>query len=141
MRVEAWNLRVSHSFGAALSVECWINHGHLYIFSYFKKALENDGSVNNREVIKNLCMLFGTSIILKNSLPIIEGGFITPDQISALKNFKELLLEHIRPHIISILDSFMIPENFINSALIHGDPYDVPIYQFRTIWSWQERTN
>ena len=46
-------------------------HGHLYIFTYFKKALENDGSINNREVIKNLCMLFGTSIILSHSLPII----------------------------------------------------------------------
>ena len=68
-------------------------------------------------------MLFGTSLILKYSLPIIEGGFITPDQISALRNFKEILLDHLRPHVVNILDAFMIPDQFINSALMHGDPY------------------
>lgn len=53
-------------------------HGHLYAFTYFKKAIENDTSATNREVIKNLCMLFGASNIIKYATPIIEGGFITP---------------------------------------------------------------
>lgn len=64
-------------------------------------------------------------MILKYSLPIIEGGFITPGQIAALRNFKELLLEYIRPHAANILDSFMIPDQFITSALMQGDPYEV----------------
>jgi predicted MFS family arabinose efflux permease len=63
-------------------------HGHVYAFTYFRKALEQDSSVNNREVILNLCMLFGASSVIKYATPIIEGGFITPDQISALRNFK-----------------------------------------------------
>ena len=86
-------------------------------------------------------MLFGANVILKFSLPIIEGGFITPDQIAALKNFKELLLEYVRPHAANIIDSFMIPDQFISSALMHGDPYEVKMLQFRTIWSWREITS
>jgi len=67
-------------------------HGHVYTFSSFKRALEKGPSITNREILKNLCMLFGASSIIKYATPIIEGGFITPDQISALRNFKELLL-------------------------------------------------
>ena len=113
-----------------------ICHGHVYAFTYFKKALEQDSNVKNREVITNLCMLFGASSIIKYATPIIEGGFITPDQISALRNFKELLLERLRPHLISITDAFYIPEQFIQSALIHGDPYEVLYIIFRIISAW-----
>lgn len=65
-----------------------ICHGYLYIFNYFKKALEKDTSTTNREVIKNLCMLFGVSVLLKNSAPLIEGSFVAPEQLSALSRLK-----------------------------------------------------
>lgn len=67
-------------------------HGLLYIFSYFKKASEADKNVANKQVVKDLCMLFGVNTILKNSAPIIEGGFIIPEHLSGLARLKEILL-------------------------------------------------
>jgi len=60
----------------------------MYTYSYFKKSMENDKSVANHETSKNLCLLFGASSVLKNISPIIEGGFIKPEQISALSRLK-----------------------------------------------------
>jgi hypothetical protein len=73
-------------------------------------------------------MLFGAGAILEHSAPIIEGGFITPGQLSALRNFKELLLEYLRPHMVTIMDAFLIPEKTMQSGLTHGDPYQVLIF-------------
>jgi hypothetical protein len=63
-------------------------HAIFYTFNCFKNAVEKDDSQINKEVIKNLCLLFGVSSLLKNSGPIIEGGFITPDQICAMMRVK-----------------------------------------------------
>jgi hypothetical protein len=65
-----------------------ICHGYLYMFALFKKAVEKDTNVTNRELIQNLCMLFGADALLKNSAPIIEGGFVQPEHLSALRRFK-----------------------------------------------------
>ena len=50
--------------------------------------MENDKNVANHETSKNLCLLFGASSVLKNISPIIEGGFIKPELISALSRLK-----------------------------------------------------
>ena len=125
--LDVWNRHAGSDIKKAAQ-----NHGLLYMFSYFKKAVEKDPSVNNKEVIKNLCMLFGSSTIIQYSSSIIEGGFITPEQIIALRNFKEYLLEEIRPHLVTIIDCFLLPEQFTQSALISGDPYEVIFILFRT---------
>ena len=65
-----------------------ISHALFYTFSYFEKAVLIDSCETNREVVTNLCLLFGTTVVLKNISPIIEGGFIKPEQISALSRFK-----------------------------------------------------
>lgn len=54
-------------------------------------------------------MLFGVDAILKNSAPIIEGGFIQPDHLSSLRRLKEILLDNIRPHAVKVVDAFHIP--------------------------------
>ena len=100
-------------------------HSLLYVFNNFRKALDKDTSIYNKAVSTNLCLLFGINSILKYSGPIIEGGFITPEQLESLANFKEVLLEKLRPHVARIVDSFLLPKSLIQSALTQGDPYEV----------------
>ena len=42
-----------------------------------------------------------------------------------LKELKEEMLAKLRPHILGIVDSFGIPDKFLRSALITGNPYEV----------------
>jgi hypothetical protein len=64
-------------------------------------------------------------MILTHSAAVAEGGFILPVHISSLMRLKEHLLDKIRPQLAGLLDSFLVPENLIRSALAHGDPYQV----------------
>jgi hypothetical protein len=72
-----------------------------------------------------LCRLFGANTVLSNSIAIAEGGYILPAHITGLIQLKEKLLEEIRPNLVAILDSFLIPEGYLRSAFAKGNPYDV----------------
>jgi hypothetical protein len=64
-------------------------------------------------------------VVLNYSGTIAEGGFLLSSHITALVRLKEKLLEQIRPELTGILDSFMIPEDYLRSAFTKGNPYDV----------------
>ena len=74
-------------------------------------------------IAEELCKLFGINIILTHTADLIEGKFISPNQISELKKLKEVVLSRLRPDLIGIVDGFGIPDKFIRSALISGNPY------------------
>ena len=69
-----------------------IAHGLLFLFKNFNKAVQEDRNEKNGDVIRNLCLLFGASTIIQHSTVTVEGGFLTPEQLSALRNYKEFLL-------------------------------------------------
>ena len=76
-----------------------------------------------RVIAEELCKLFGINMILIHTSGLIEGGFISSNQISLLKKLKEVILNRLRPDLIGIVDGFGIPDKFIRSALISGNPY------------------
>jgi hypothetical protein len=108
-------------------------HSLFYTFENFKNAVERDINPKNKEILTDLCLLFGAHTILNNSPAIVEGGFIQPAHLSSLMRLKEELLNKLRSQLIGLLDSFVLPEKIIRSALTTGDPYQVPSIRFRTI--------
>lgn len=74
-------------------------------------------------------MLFGIGAVTSQTIvsPILEGGFLTSEQMSSLCELKEHLLAKLRPNFIGILDGFGIPDKYYRSALIRGNPYEVYI--------------
>jgi hypothetical protein len=57
----------------------------------------------------------------------VEGGFVCPIKFSELQGEKENILKRIRPLTINLLDSFGIPEKYLRSELVSGNPYQVVI--------------
>ena len=71
-----------------------------------------------------LCKLFAISQLQRLSEPVIEGGFICPQKWSMLSVDKEVALKAIRPHTAVLLDSFAIPDKYLRSEVVKGDPYE-----------------
>ena len=64
-------------------------------------------------------------MIFDFSASIIENGQISSEQMQGLRELKEVLLRKLRPAVIGLVDSFGIPDKYIRSALIKGNPYEV----------------
>lgn len=75
--------------------------------------------------------MFGVNFLLSHINPAAEGGFISSAQTRSLFDLKEALLKKLRPDLIGIVDGFGIPDKFIRSALISGNPYEVIYFLLR----------
>jgi hypothetical protein len=60
-------------------------------------------------------LLFGANFILTKGTAVIQGGFLSRDQVRSLHELKEVLLPKLRPVVIGIIDGFGIPEKYIRS--------------------------
>lgn len=120
---ELWN-----KHGGVRLQELAIMHSVYYTYNCFREVIVMEKCERVREVVVQLCKLYGVNQILTHSNPIIEGGFLTQPQIATLSELKEILLKTLRPHLIGLVDAFGIPEKFIRSALAKGNPYEVFFY-------------
>lgn len=101
-----------------------ILHAGYYTFDSFKKAVTKEKDEKIKELTSSLCLLFGVNFVLGHANPVIQGGFITNDQLTSLQDLKEILLRKLRPDLIGLVDGFGIPDKYIRSALISGNPYE-----------------
>ena len=118
--LDVWN---KHA-GSRLK-ELGMYHGIYYLYNSFKEAVDLQKDEKIKSIVSDLCLLFGANMILGNSGPIIEGGYITTEQLRSLNELKQSILTKIRPVLIGIVDSFGIPDKYVHSALIYGNPYEV----------------
>lgn len=107
--------------------ELAVMHSGFYTFDSFRRAVVDEPNEKVKEITTNLCLLFGANFLLTHLNPAAEGGFITSAQTRSLFDLKEVLLKNLRPEIIGIVDGFGIPDKYIRSALIYGNPYEVTI--------------
>lgn len=77
--------------------------------------------------------MFAIGQIQRLSEPILEGGFICPVKYNLLNDEKEKIFNRLRPIVAGLLDSFGIPDKFVRSELVRGNPYNVRMSLFRTI--------
>lgn len=115
---ELWNMH-----GGVRLQELAIMHSVYFTYNCFHEAIILERSEEVREVVLQVCKLYGVNQILTHSGPIIEGGFLTHSQLADLIKLNAMLLKSLRSNLIGLVDSFAIPEKFIRSALAKGNPY------------------
>ena len=98
-------------------------HAVFFVINQFIEAINKEKKTQIRELMTQLCKLFSISQIQKLAEPIIEAGFICPVKWSLLNSEKEMALKLIRPHAAVLLDSFNIPDKYLRSEVVKGDPY------------------
>jgi acyl-CoA oxidase len=98
-------------------------HGVYTMVNQLSKVIEGCDNSEIKALIQDLCKLFAAGQIQRLAEPIIEGGFICPLKWAMLSNEKELALKRIRPHAAVLIDSFGIPEKYLRSEVISGNPY------------------
>ena len=102
-------------------------HSAYFTFDSFRESVVLEKREKIKEITNDLCILFGISAIMNGTVnsAILEGGFLTAEQIDSLHERKEILLKKLRPDLIGIIDGFGLPEKYYRSALIRGNPYEV----------------
>jgi hypothetical protein len=99
-------------------------HGVHFMIDEFIQAITKEKNQSIKPLIVELGKLFAIGQIQRLAEPIIEGGFICPMKWSMLYTDKEAALKAIRPHIAVLLDSFGIPDKYLLSEVVSGNPYE-----------------
>lgn len=81
------------------------------------------------EILKDLFRLFALFTIDKQGTEFIVSGALQPQQLADLTPNLQRLMQAIRPHAVSLVDAFSIPDYLLDSALGREDG-DV----YRAMW-------
>ncbi len=100
-------------------------HGVYFTVNAFVEAIEKEQTYEIKPVITDLCKLFAFGQIGRLSEAIIESGFICPVKFGLISEEKEKIYHRVRPSLVGLLDSFAIPDKYIRSELVRGNPYNV----------------
>lgn len=78
------------------------------------------------KVLRNLCRLFALTIIDSRTSEFILSGTISMQQLHSLTSTILELMKEIRPHAVSLVDAWSIPDYLLDSALGRqdGDVYN-----------------
>lgn len=99
-------------------------HGVHFMVHEFIEAIGREQSADIRTLTAEVCRLFAISQIQRLAEPIVEGGFVCPFKWAMLSTDKEAALKAIRPHAAVLLDSFGIPDKYLRSEVVRGNPYE-----------------
>jgi hypothetical protein len=99
-------------------------HGVHFMVHEFIEAINKQQTPEIRTITTELCKLFAISQIQRLAEPIVEGGFVCPFKWAMLNTDKEAALNTIRPHVAVLLDSFGIPDKYLRSEVVRGNPYE-----------------
>ena len=98
-------------------------HGVHFMVHEFIEAISRENNAAIKAIMTEICKLFAICQLQRLSEPVIEGGFICPQKWSMLGLDKEAALKAIRPHTAVLLDSFAIPDKYLRSEVVKGNPY------------------
>lgn len=84
-------------------------HAIYFTFVHFLQAILGETHEQVRLVLFNICKLYGIISFLNIASPVIQKGFITKQHISSLNEYRQNLMQSLRPNIVGLTDSFYIP--------------------------------
>ena len=99
-------------------------HGVHFVVNEFIENINREKNQEIKPLVVDLCKLFAIGQIQRLAEPVIEGGFICPVKWALLNTEKEASMKSIRPHTAVILDSFGIPDKYLRSEVVRGNPYE-----------------
>jgi hypothetical protein len=97
-------------------------HSGLFYLINFREAIDSyTGCPTIKEILINLCLLFGINQILGKAAVLVQISTVSPNVFGSLELCKERLLKQLRPDLIAIIDGIALPDYAIRSEIISGD--------------------
>lgn len=92
------------------------------VYRVFYEFVINLPSSNEKDALKDLLILYGSDLIIKNSGLFYQGSFFkNASHIELYENLILELLKKIKENAISLVDSISYPDHIINSCLGYSD--------------------
>jgi hypothetical protein len=97
-------------------------------FKSFRNFIENTQikCPKNKENLTNLCILFGLNELQNNAVGCYESGYFSSGINDNLRHAINIMMERIRPQMVSLSEIYGVPDNVLLSAIgnSYGDIYE-----------------
>lgn len=84
-----------------------------------------DGPADQRAVLDDLARLFGLSAIEADRGWFLENGYLDADKARAVRDEVDALCAALRPHAVSLVDAFAIPDKCLAPIALEGAGLDL----------------
>jgi len=88
------------------------------VLKSFMKARDNCPDEKSKEILNNLCKLYALDVIQENKGWFLENDFMDGNKSKAIRRIHAKLIAELRPDVLSIVDSFGIPEELLGAEIV-----------------------
>jgi len=113
---EAWN--DTQVFYLQNMARAW---GELYVFNCFKEKINSITDSPTKKVLVKLLCLFALVQLERDMVYLRENDFIGSDACDMIRNEIIDLNDHLKDHIVTIIDAISPPDKIIGAPLGHSD--------------------
>jgi acyl-CoA oxidase len=91
------------------------------VLEAFVAGIERTTDVDARALLERVCDLYALTTIEADRAWFLEHGRLTPNRSKALTATVNALLEDLRPHMVTLVDAFAIPEDWKGAAILREE--------------------
>ncbi|MGY1762751.1 acyl-CoA dehydrogenase [Geodermatophilus sp. SYSU D00779] len=92
------------------------------VLEAFVAGIERTTDVDARALLQRVCDLYALTTIEADRAWFLEHGRLTPNRSKALTTTVNALLKDLRPHMVTLVDAFAIPEDWKGAAILREEP-------------------
>ncbi|SDN18712.1 Acyl-coenzyme A oxidase [Geodermatophilus siccatus] len=92
------------------------------VLEAFVAGIERTTDVDARALLERVCDLYALTTIEADRAWFLEHGRLTPNRSKALTATVNALLKDLRPHMVTLVDAFAIPEDWKGAAILREEP-------------------
>src|ERR671932_149493 len=92
------------------------------VLEAFVAGIERTTDVDARALLERVCDLYALTTIEADRAWFLEHGRLTPTRSKALTTTVNALLKDLRPHMVTLVDAFDIPEDWKGAAILREEP-------------------
>ncbi|MBM7806923.1 acyl-CoA oxidase [Geodermatophilus bullaregiensis] len=97
-------------------------HVDRIVLEAFVAGIERTPDPAARALLDTLCDLYALSTIEADKGWLLEHGRLTPARSRAVTSTVNALLGELRPHVVTLVDGFAVPEVWKNAAILREEP-------------------
>ena len=97
-------------------------HVDRIVLEAFVAGIERTTDVDARALLERVCDLYALTTIEADRAWFLEHGRLTPNRSKALTTTVNALLKDLRPHMVTLVDAFAIPEDWKGAAILRDEP-------------------
>jgi acyl-CoA oxidase len=96
-------------------------HVDRVVLEAFVAGIERTTDADARALLERVCDLYALSTIEADRAWFLEHGRLTPTRSKALSTTVNALLKDLRPHMVTLVDAFAIPEDWKGAAILREE--------------------